>query len=247
MTSSDAAPPGSVRTRVNLKDQAILHWIPGGEFVMGSEAFSGERPAHRVRLSPFWICRTEVTHEMFARFVEVTGHRPSNLLTEERFSQPRQPVVGIDWADAVAYARWAGGRLPTEAEWEFAARGEDGREFPWGNESPGAGQAAFGMDFLKGQAAPVGSHPHDVSPFGILDLAGNVSEWCADWSGPYPAAGSEPLVNPTGPPSGTFRVRRGGCYYYSAPGLRACERYSSSPTPSLSYRHIGFRYVVEGP
>jgi formylglycine-generating enzyme required for sulfatase activity len=234
-----------VRIRVNPRDDAVLHWIPGGEFVMGSDAFSGERPPHRVRVSPFWLCRTEVTHEMYARFAAEAGHRPSNILSEERFAQPRQPVVGIDWADAAAYARWAGGRLPTEAEWEFAARGTDGREFPWGSELPDPARAVYGLDFLKGQAAPVGSRPGDVSPFGILDLAGNVSEWCADWAGPYPAAVDQPLIDPQGPAAGTCRVRRGGCYYYAGAGLRACERYSSSPVPALSYRHIGFRYVLD--
>ncbi len=232
------------RTRVHEMDGGVLVYIPGGEFVMGGTRFSGERPPHRVRLSPYWIGRTEVTNAMYARFRAATGYRPTWLAGEERFNAPEQPVVGVDWEDAAAYCAWAGGRLPTEAEWEFAARGMDGRQFPWGDEEPGPGRAVFSLDFLKGQAAPAGSTPGDVSPFGVLDMAGNVSEWCADWGAPYPADGPEPLVDPRGPAGGTLRVRRGGSYMAAAGGLRVTERYLTPPVPLLNRRYIGFRLVL---
>lgn len=233
------------RTRLNEKDSGVLIWIPGGEFTMGSAEFSSERPAHRVRLTPYWIGRTEVTNRMYRRFLAETGRPPTTLAQEERFNGDEQPVVGVDYADAAAYCAWAGGRLPTEAEWEFAARGTDGRRYPWGNDAPTPAHAVFDRDFLKGQAAPVGSTPGDVSPFGLMDMAGNVSEWCADWSAPYPPDGEEPLRNPQGPPSGTLRCRRGGSYMYSGSGLRITERYPTAPVPILNRRYIGFRLAME--
>jgi formylglycine-generating enzyme required for sulfatase activity len=228
----------------NEKDGSTLIRIPGGEFVMGSDRLSIARPAHRVRVSPFWIGRTEVTNAQYRRFVGETGHAPALLWTEERFSADEQPVVGVDWADAAAYCAWAGGRLPTEAEWELAARGTDGREYPWGSELPAPGQAVFNRDFLKGQAAPVGTTPGDVSPFGVMDMAGNVTEWCADWAAPYPADGTV-IVDPRGPEIGTLRVRRGGSYMSAAEGLRVTERYLTPPVPTLNRRYIGFRLAVD--
>jgi formylglycine-generating enzyme required for sulfatase activity len=211
---------------------------------MGGTEFSSERPAHRVRLSPYWIGRTEVTNAMYRRFLAATGYPPTSLAQEERFGADEQPVVGVDWEDAAAYCRWAGGRLPTEAEWEFAACGTDGRRYPWGNDAPDSTRAVFDRDFLKGQAAPVGTTPGDISPFGVLDLAGNVSEWCADWAAPYPPDTGTPLLDPKGPPTGTLRVRRGGCYMYSGTGLRATERYPTAPVPLLNRRYIGFRIAI---
>lgn len=233
------------RTRVNPRDGAVLIRIPGGEFTMGGVEFSSERPPHRVQLSAYWVGRTEVTNAMYRRFLAATGHPPPAVVQEERFSGDEQPVVGVDWADAAAYCAWAGGRLPTEAEWEFAARGTDGRRYPWGNEPPGAGRAVFEMDFLKGQAAPVGTTPGDVSPFGVLDMAGNVSEWCSDWAAPYAAGGPEPLPDPRGPTVGTLRVRRGGSYMSSGLGLRVSERYLTPPVPVLNRRYIGFRLAMD--
>jgi formylglycine-generating enzyme required for sulfatase activity len=232
------------KSRVNEKDGGVLIWIPGGEFVMGGSEFSSERPPHRVRLSLYWIGRTEVTNAMYRRFIDETGHPPTTLASEERFGAPEQPVVGVDWADAAAYCAWAGGRLPTEAEWEFAARGTDGRRYPWGTDEPEPGRAVFDRDFLKGVAAAVGTTPGDVSPFGVLDMAGNVTEWCADWAAPYPADGPEPLLDPKGPPTGTLRVRRGGSYMSTGLGLRVTERYLTPPVPLLNRRYIGFRLAV---
>ena len=190
-----------------------------------------------------------MTNAMYRQFCKATGHRAtdysnSHLLDPKLTDADEQPAIGVEHADAEAYAKWAGGRLPTEAEWEFAARGTDGRRYPWGNEDPKPDQAVFGLTIGKGgKAAPVGSTPGDVSPFGILDMAGNVLEWCADWYAPYPTDGVEPLDNPAGPPQGAQRIMRGGCWAYEAPGLRAASRTLAPPQQRLNL--AGFRIVVD--
>jgi formylglycine-generating enzyme required for sulfatase activity len=235
--------------RVNPIDGGALMWIPGGEFVMGSDEYSIERPPHRVRVRPFWMARTPVTNAMYRDFVAKTGHRPQefanqHLMNPKLWDGDEQPAIGVSYDDAVAYCTWAGGRLPTEAEWEFAARGLDGRIYPWGNEAPRLGRAAYGRILGKGGAtAPVGTHPGDEGPFGVLDLAGNVLEWCADWFGPYPADVNEPLIDPRGPAQGTRRVQRGGCWMYDERSLRATERIQGVPHQRLNL--VGFRLVVD--
>jgi len=232
------------KTRTHPKDSSTLIYIPGGEFVMGSDAFSVERPPHRVRVSAFWMARTEVTNAQYRQFVEETKHRPSEFATDDLHNGDDQPVVGVSWDDAMAYCRWAGGRLPSEAEWEFAARGSDGREYPWGDEEPKKGRAVYGLIFGKGgKAEAVGTTPGDVSPFGVLDMAGNVIEWCSDWYGPYPNDSAKPLVNPTGPPQGNRRIMRGGCWTYQAQSLRATERWLVVPQQRV--RHSGFRLALD--
>jgi formylglycine-generating enzyme required for sulfatase activity len=235
-------------TRVNPIDGETLVWIPGGEFVMGSDEYAIERPPHRVRVRPFWMGRTPVTNAMYRDFVAKTGHRPQefanqHLMNPKLWDGDDQPAIGVSYDDAVAYCTWAGGRLPTEAEWEFAARGTDGRLYPWGNEPPRPGRAAYGRILGKGGAtAPVGTHPGDEGPFGVLDLAGNVLEWCLDWFGPY-ADDAKPLIDPRGPSQGTRRVQRGGCWMYDDRSLRATERIQGVPHQRLNL--VGFRVVVD--
>ena len=225
------------RERINEADGAVLVWIPGGEFMMGGQEFSSERPPHRVRLSPYWLGRTEVTNAMYRRFLAATGHPPTTLSQEERFNADDQPVVGVDWAEAAAYCAWAGGRLPTEAEWEFAARGTDGRRYPWGNQPPDPTRAIFDRDFLKGQAAPAGSTPGDVSPFGIFDMAGNVSEWVADDFVPYTGSTQKPDPN--------NKVYRGGAYVAPKERLTTIFRWWDFPTATWPY--LGFRCAKDAP
>ena len=241
---STAAAPAEPTTRVNERDGATLLSIPAGEFTMGSDRAALQRPPHRVRVSAFWMSRTEVTNAQYQRFRSATGHRATFTADDERFGAPDQPVVGVDWPDAAAYAKWAGGRLPTEAEWEYAARGTDGRRFPWGNEPPKSGRVRFNLDFLKGFAAPVGTAPDDVSPFGVRDMGGNIGEWCSDFAAKYPA-GTEVVLDPKGPATGTLRIRRGGNYCSAASGTEATERYFTPESPILNRRYIGFRYVVD--
>lgn len=233
-------------TRINEADGTTLVYVPGGEFVMGSDEFSVERPPHRVRVSPFWMGQTEVTNAQYRRFLKATGTKPTQYDYQTLYSDPRQPVVGVTWEDAAAYCRWAGGRLPREAEWEFAARGSDGRLYPWGDTEPTEGQAVYGRIFGQGgKPAMVGTTPGDSSPFGILDMAGNVTEWCSDWYGPYPAKAAEPLVDPTGPVTGAKRIMRGGCWNFQAFALRLTHRWPTVPDLVRGTEHCGLRLVVD--
>ncbi|MSS70723.1 MAG: formylglycine-generating enzyme family protein [Candidatus Latescibacteria bacterium] len=186
---------------------------------MGSaEGEKDEAPPHTVSLDAFAIDRTEVTNAAYALFWKADGgpespHTPGNFegrgavrWPEAARERPDHPVVGVTWFDAAAYCRWAGKRLPTEAEWEKAARGTDGRVWPWGNAFGGGDSARAnvynGDDGYVQSTAPVGRFPSGASPCGALDMAGNVWEWVADWYG-SDAYGRSPRKNPKG-------VERGG-------------------------------------
>ncbi|MCA9027406.1 MAG: SUMF1/EgtB/PvdO family nonheme iron enzyme [Planctomycetaceae bacterium] len=240
----------SQQTRVNEQDGTVLIYVPGGEFIMGSDEFSSERPPHRVRVSPFWMGRTEVTNAQYRRFLEATNGTPTEYDNKPLYGAPDQPVVGVTWSMAEAYCRWAGGRLPREAEWEFAARGTDGRLYPWGNAEPDSSRAIYGRIFGRGgKPEPVGTTPGDVSPFGILDMAGNVMEWCEDWYAPYPEETGQVLTDPVGPSSGSKRIMRGGCWNFQAFALRTTNRFPTMPEMTGGTEHLGIRLVVgaEGP
>jgi formylglycine-generating enzyme required for sulfatase activity len=218
--------------------------VPAGEFVMGDDGGEeDERPARRVWLDGFFIDRTEVTQADYARCVAAHACQPATRYPDP--TSPRHPVVGVSWNDAVAFCRFAGKRLPTEAEWEKAARGVDGRRYPWGNE-PDCTRANFG-NFQgegtcegrnPGRPEPVGSRREGRSPYGADDLAGNVWEWVADWYR-FDYYRDAPARNPAGPPRGEGRVLRGGacCSMFVLP--RAANRLRFAPT----YRDgdIGFR------
>jgi serine/threonine-protein kinase len=194
---------------------------------MGSNDIPLEQPAHTVALDSFWIDRTEVSTMQFERCVEAEGcDEPScwkdgDLIRDDSdFNGPQQPVVCVNWHQAQAYCEWAGGRLPTEAEWEYTARGPEGLEYPWGNEFDGTKLNYCDVNCPKNYAddsfddgyaytAPVGSYPDGASWCGALDMAGNVREWAEDWFGEYPSGRQ---VNPTGPSSGIQRVMRGGAW-----------------------------------
>ena len=232
------------RTRTNAKDGSTLAFVPGGEFLMGNEDYSNEAPPHRVQLDPYWISHTEISNSRYRRFQLETDHHPADFVNDELYNGDDQPIVGVDHADTVAYCRWAGGRLPTEAEWELAARGTDGRNYPWGNDGPDHGRAVHGLVYGKGgKAAPVGSHPGDVSPFGVMDMAGNVSEWCSDWAAPYEADSGKPQVNPSGAVQGTSRIMRGGCWVFHEESLRTTARFFSVPHQRVSFASI--RLVID--
>ena len=223
-------------------DGAVYVYIPAGEFERGSEGFSSdEQPVKRIYVSAFWMKQTEVTNGEYSRCV-VAGKcsAPGNSLwSDSRYAD--HPVTDVDWTQAGAYSAWAGGRLPTEAEWERACRGDDGRSYPWGNAAPDATRANFGKEWDIKNLAPVGQYPAGASPYGLLDMSGNVWEWTADWyAGDYYA--SAPQRDPGGPTSGSGRVLRGGSFGSNASLVRCANRYRSNP--DNRYFNRGFRVVL---
>ena len=215
-------------------------FVPAGEFIMGSNT---------VHLDPFWIDKTEVTNAMYASCVQAGAcsaprsdhsHTRDNYYGNPEFDH--YPVIYVSWVDAQNYCSWSGGRLPTEAEWEKAARGTDGRTFPWGEADPSS--TGDLLNYRAQDTTEVGIYRDGVSPYGALDMAGNVSEWVADWlsldyyNSPSPA-------NPLGPDSGEYRVWRGGSWATTLTELvRTSSRTGNFPTDSSG--GIGFRCARDG-
>ncbi|HEY9075089.1 MAG TPA: bifunctional serine/threonine-protein kinase/formylglycine-generating enzyme family protein [Anaerolineaceae bacterium] len=233
---------------VSPKDGMTLLYVSAGEFMMGSAdadkgAVDNEKPQHSVTLDAFWIDKTEVTNAMYARCVAAGACAAPNRMNSNRRSSyygdssfANYPVIYVNWNQAKAYCEWAGRRLPTEAEWEKAARGTDGRIYPWGNIFPDSILLNFGENIRD--TTEVGSYPRGVSPYGALDMAGNVWEWVADWYGATYYKDS-PSKNPQGPSSGQDRVLRGGSWGDDTRSVRAADRISHNPGFVGSY--IGFR------
>ncbi|MGH7207631.1 MAG: formylglycine-generating enzyme family protein [Nitrospiraceae bacterium] len=226
-------------------EDAPMVMIAAGEFAMGVDGTIGlddERPRHMVWLDAYHMDLYEVTTSRYARFLAATGRTPPWLWDMVNLAvHGDRPVIGVDWNDADAYCRWAAKRLPTEAEWEKAARGTDERQFPWGNHAPTTEVANFavGARFSYSQALmPVGRYEKGKSPFGLFDMAGNVWEWVQDW---YKADYyvETPARNPTGPEEGQFKVLRGGSWSELPKYLLTYGRFKLPPTTQNSY--TGFR------
>ncbi len=207
--------------------------------------FTHEYPPHPVYIDDFWLDRTEVSVERYARCVGAgVCVTPPWDAGGQRFSLPTQPVTLVSWMDATTYCSWAGGHLPTEAQWERAARGLAGRRYPWGQTwNPRIlNHGRFAWDPLDGrdgflEVAPIASYPSGRSPEGVDDLAGNVEEWVSDWyAQEYPQAA---LVNPKGPDTGETRVVRGGSYASGRPWVRGAARDHDRPSSRRADR--GFR------
>jgi len=261
------------QTRIRPLDQMTMVFVPGGIFQMGSteaevrEAiafckqhysicndwfYMRENPQHPVTVSDFWLDQTEVSNARYRQCVEAgICAEPINCKKGESTYQDAEkayhPVVCVGWDDVQAYCEWAGARLPTEAEWEYAFRGEQNLVYPWGNTFDGTNlnycdmnctqsHADEGYDDGFAKSAPVGSYPDDVSWCGALDMSGNVSEWVADWSGSY-SSGTE--RNPTGPSSGTEKILRGCNWYFQPAYCRGAARPFTSP--DTRYDYLGFR------
>ena len=256
--------------------------IPAGAFLMGDrKGDRNERPEHRVYLDGYKMGVHPVTNAQYGRFVEAGGYEEREFWTpegwdwkvkhfttlpafwhDERWNKPDHPVLGVSWYESLAFSRWAGLRLPTEAEWEHAARGEKRRSYPWGDEwdhekaccaeywahkdlhTYEEWDLEFWEKYLEDRddrTKEVGSFPEGASPFGCLDMAGNVWEWVEDWYGPYPATAQ---VDPRGPREGKGRVARGGSWGAHVRECRATARIELPPQTRGGA--VGFRLCVSG-
>jgi len=252
------------RAKLPANDEMVR--VPAGWFLMGSakkadrNAYPPELPQRRVYLEAFDIDKYEVTAVQFLLFV-LAADRPPPL--DWRYdggnfqeSMASHPVMHVSWHDADAYCQWAGKRLPTEAEWEKAARGEDGRVYPWGNQPAGLTRANFGRTGLSGPVRDrperlllyppiisVDKYENAVSLYGVYQMSGNVAEWTADWYDPnyYKTA---PDLNPKGPERGTQKAFRGGGWIDSTPSVRPAQRNGADPNTKMNW--LGFRCARDG-
>jgi serine/threonine-protein kinase len=240
--------PTAGEERLHEIDGTVLLYVPGGEYTLGADDISDrEKPVHRVELSPFWIAKYPVTNEQYARFLAANpGSERPEFWADKGFNQPQQPVVGVSWEEAQAYCRWAGLHLPSEAQWEAAARGRDRRRYPWGNAKPTPKHANF--DGRENGTTPVGAYPKGAGPFGALDQAGNVWEWCEDVWNPEAYRDRngqrDPVLTSVSTGLSTMgdtaaRCLRGGSWVIVAGDLPAAFRVGFRA--SNRYRYIGFR------
>lgn len=229
-----------VANELTGRDGAPAVLIPAGKVVMGDDFLS---PLREVYVDAFYIDAVELTVARYAKFLQATGSlQPPEGWSDANLERDAQlPVAGVSWRDADAYCRWAERRLPTEAEWERAARSDDARLYPWGKDEPTAQHANFGKDSAanayQGGLTAVAQHSAGASPFGVQDMAGNVSEWVADWF--TESFSSEDVRNPQGPATGTQKVGRGGGWYDPSERIRVSRRFYADP--DLRSDDLGFR------
>jgi formylglycine-generating enzyme required for sulfatase activity len=245
--------PSIFPTMISPKDGMKLLFVPAGNFLMGSTdadplASYDEKPQHTVYLDAFWIDQTDVTNKMYALCVAHNACQPPSNISSTTHpnyygnsGSDNYPVVYVSWSDTTAYCKWAGRRLPTEAEWEKAARGTDGSIYPWGNDVPN--NTLLNYNSIVGDTTTVGSYSSGASPYGVLDMAGNVAQWVNDWyrSDYYSTLGDN-ASNPQGPGTGDGRVLRGGSWYDSNIYIRSARRSWSDPT--VTDLNIGFRCTM---
>ncbi len=200
---------------MNEKDGSVMVYVPAGIFFMGNEKNS-------VSVDAFYIDKFPITNNQYKKFMTETNYVEPAFWKDKKFNNPDQPVVGVNWDDAVAYVNWAGKRLPEENEWEKASRGTDGREYPWGNIKPDQSLAVFDLEISKGAPTNVGTHLSGVSPYGCYDMAGNIWEWCQEWY-----------------TEGKYRVVRGGSWINHL-NILSCA-YRSCSVPIGKDNNVGFR------
>lgn len=247
---------GETAAPVELPPLGSMALIPEGEFLMGNnEGHRNERPEHLVWLSPYYMDYYEVTMGEYQKFLEETDHDPPPLWDDAAaYEVGDRPAVGVTWHDAAAYCKWVGKRLPTEAEWEKAARGTDGRRYPWGHMQPfvdianynkgTTGWVSYAITLapvtsgITGMSIRHGLKQGGRSPYGLFHMAGNAAEWVADWYDPHYYEVS-PKRNPKGPETGEKKVIRGGSWEDPPDGLRVTRR--TSARPDYQDLTIGFR------
>ena len=247
LTPEPTVPPVTGTNWLRPADGMLMMNVPAGEFKMGSNDRPDQKPIHTVYLDEYWVDQTEVTNSMYARCVAAGVCKPpirsGSILQDRYYGDPQydnHPVVYVSQSNAATYCAWTGSRLPSEAEWEKAARGTDGRKYPWGNTLPTCKIVAF-LGCVN-DAVAVGSYPAGASPYGALDMSGNVWEFVSDWYGEAYYSQS-PASNPTGPTSGDggYVVLRGGASLTSEEYLRTYYRLDDGP--DNMYPHFGFRCV----
>ena len=252
-----------IETLTTDKDSATMVYVPAGEFLMGTSdadieqykvlfplrkisRFDNERPQRTVFVDAFYIDRTEVTNRQYKWFLAETGYEPKHYLDYLPYNAPDLPATVLEWEDAVAYTEWAGKRLPTEAEWEKAARGTDGRFWPWGNQWDAtklSGNDGTGLKDGYKETAPVAQFPQGASPYGALDMAGNLWEWVSDWYEADYYRNNPSNVNPRGPETGDGHVLKGGGWAENLDFTRCASRLGGNPGSLLR----GFRCAMDAP
>jgi serine/threonine-protein kinase len=250
MTGMLYLPVVSIPSSFNPAEEIL---IPAGSFQMGCDSSnsaetcsSNEQPLHTVTLSAYTIDKYEVTNARYKACVDAGGcTAPQSVDSWTRSpyygtsTYADYPVINVTWHQASAFCAWSGKRLPTEAEWEKAARGSsDTRKYPWGNSALDCTKLNY--NWCVGDTSRVGSYPSGASPYGVMDMAGNVDEWVQDWySSDYYSV--SPSENPPGPATGTWRVLRGGSWYYYVNFVRSAAR--DLNIPDIWYVGSGFRCV----
>ena len=262
-----AKPNGAQPESIVGKDGAPMLLIPEGEFTMGTDDVgagwhqgnSNEHPEHTVKLKSYYIDQFEITIARYAKFLEATKHSTPPSWDDEAVTLAGdRPVVGVDWEDANAYCKWAGERLPSEAEWEKAARGTDKRRFPWGDMQPFVDIANYNRGLwvsypitlapvtsgAEGMSIRHGLKDGGKSPYGLYHMAGNAAEWVGDWYDREYYA-KAPKENPTGPSAGEKKVLRGGSWGDPPRNIRVTARFSADP--EFRDTSIGFRCAMDAP
>ena len=234
--------PAASATRTNPRDGGVMIYVPAGLFMMGDNDLDQQFqncPRHMVTLDAFWIYKNDVTVAQYRKFCQETGKEMPKA--PDWGWKEDHPIVNVSWDEAKAYCDWAHTSLPTEEQWEKAARGTRGRKYPWGNKwDPGKLWCSSGK--YKWETVPVGSFPAGASPYGCLDMAGNVEQWCADWyDGSYYRKGNN--HNPKGPTTGEDRMALGGSWDAKFELYLRCGIRHFLP-PGLRYASCGFRCVV---
>jgi formylglycine-generating enzyme required for sulfatase activity len=251
----EPTPPGPKpgERRPNPKDKQDYVWIPAGGFTMGctegdTKCKPNEEPPHSVEISKgFWMGAKEVTVREYMRYIQQQHKRKPQAPSQNRnWNNADFPIVEVTWLDAAGFCAWAGGRLPTEAEWEYAARANTKTIYPWGNEID-RNKARYNHtllgnakgDDLWGDLAPVGQYKPNA--WGLLDVVGNVLEWCSDWY--QKLYDPSPAVDPKGPQTGTGRVLRSGSFHDSELDVRLSSR--ASLRPGEHQNNVGFRCALD--
>jgi eukaryotic-like serine/threonine-protein kinase len=228
--------------QVAPKDGMVMVYVQAGKFTMGSNSYDDEKPIHKVTLHAYWIDQTEVTNALYVKCVDAGVCQPpsspaSSMRSGLYYGNPEfndYPVIHVDWNKAKTYCKWAGRRLPTEAEWEKAARGTDERTYPWGNDSPTNDLLNFNGSV--GDTTQVGTYPNGASPYGAYDMAGNVWEWVSSMYQPYPYSATDGREDLSANGS---RVLRGGAWDHNDYLVRSVSRGGYKPSYDSGY--VGFR------